>query len=397
MTSKYIFFILLGVDALILFLQTSQISISYEEAKILYGSFSPLQLLINFSLTLLGNNDIGLRFMMIVIHLMSVVLMYLISYRYIDEERDRLWLLLIFILLPGIVSSAVIVNSAGIIIFGLLLFVYLSEKVAQKYLNIILLLYSIVDIGFAYLFLGLSVYYFFRKKKELFLYMIVLYLITSYLYGFEVSGAPSGHFLDTIGVYSAIFSPIIFIYLFYALYRKYLLSKVDMLWYISSTILTLSLILSFRQRIPLEHFAPYLIIALPIAAQSFISSYRVRLKMFRTPYKMAFIISLVFLVLNTFVVLFNKELYRVIENPKLHFAYEMHVAKELSDKLKKNNIVCLETDVKMQERLLFYGITQCKSIYLSQKKVNDFNKDDVTISYRNRVVYRANVTKINNL
>jgi len=397
MTSKYIFFILLGVDALILFLQTSQISISYEETKILYGSFSPLQLLINFSLTLFGNNDIGLRFMMIVIHLMSVVLMYLISYRYIDEERDRLWLLLVFILLPGIVSSAVIVNSAGIIIFGLLLFVYLSEKVAQKYLNILLLFYSIVDIGFAYLFLGLSVYYFLTKKKGMFLYMIALYLITSYLYGFEVAGTPSGHFLDTIGVYSAIFSPIIFIYLFYALYRKYLLSKVDMLWYISSTILILSLILSFRQRIPLEHFAPYLIIALPIAAQSFISSYRVRLKMFRTPYKMAFIISLVFLVLNTFVVLFNKELYRVIENPKLHFAYEMHVAKELSDKLKKENITCLETDVRMQERLHFYGISQCKSICLSQKKVNDFNKNDVTISYRNRVVYRANVTKINNL
>jgi len=397
MTSKYIFFILIGVDALILFLQTSQISISYEEASLVYGSFSPLQQLIKFSLTLFGNNDLGLRFVMIVFHISSAILMYLISFRYIDEKRDRLWLLFIFLLLPGIVSSAIIVNSAGVIIFGLLLFVYLSEKIAQKYLNILLLLYSVTDIGFAYLFLGLSVYYFLTKRKILFIYMITLYMLTSFLYGFEVTGSPSGHFLDTIGVYSAIFSPIIFIYLFYSLYRKYLLSQVDMLWYLSSIILILSLILSFRQRIPLEHFGPYLIIALPIAAQSFISSYRVRLKIFRTPYRVAFIVSLVFLLLNTFVVLFNKELYRVIENPRKHFAYEMHVAKELSEKLKKDKITCLVTDVKMQERLRFYGIKKCKSICLIQKKVNDINKNDVTISYKNRVVYRANVTKINNL
>jgi len=397
MTSKFIFFLILGVDALILVLQTTQVSISYDETQLLYGDFSPLQFLIQLSLYTFGNNDFALRFVMILFHLMSAVLIYLISYKYVQEERDRLWMMFIFILLPGVVSSAIVVNSAGMLIFGLLLFIYLSDKISQSYLNILLLLYSSLDIGFAYLFLGLSVYYFLEKKRILFLYMILLYTITSYLYGFEVQGPPTGHFLDTIGVYSAIFSPIIFIYIFYSLYRKYLLSKIDVLWYVSTTALILSLIISFRQRIPLEHFAPYLIIALPIATQSFISSYRVRLKMFRAPYKIAFIVSLVFLLLNTLVVLFNKELYRVIEQPKQHFVYKMHVAKELAQQLKENKINCVKTEREMQQRLHFYGLEECNKNLLIEDQNIDNKANSVTISYKNRIVYSAYVTKINNL
>ena len=213
MTSRYILFLILGIDTLILFIQTSHISISYEEASLLYGDFSFLQLLTVTSLSLFGQNDFGLRFVMILFHLMSAVLMYLISKRYIAVQRNRLWLVLVFILLPGVVSSAIVVNSAGMVIFGLLLFIYLSEKLPQYALNALLLFYALIDIGFAYLFLGLLIYYLFEKKKSLSLYMLLLYSLTSFLYGFNIDGYPSGHFLDTIGVYSAVFTPIIFIYL----------------------------------------------------------------------------------------------------------------------------------------------------------------------------------------
>jgi hypothetical protein len=222
-------------------------------------------------------------------------------------------------------------------------------------------------------------------------------MLTSYLYGFEVTGSPSGHFLDTIGIYSAIFTPIIFIYLFYALYKRYFTSKLDMLWCISATALILSLVLSFRQRIPLENFAPYLIIALPLAAQSFISSYRVRLKVFRKRYKLAFVLSFIFLISNTLLVFFNKELYVFMQNPKNHFAYEMHVAKELSNILKERDILCLTTDEKMQTRLKFYGVTKCKDILLVEKNIRAEKATSVTISYKNSVLYRADVTIINNI
>ena len=395
MIHRLIFFAIIAIDALILFFQTSEVSISANEATLLYGDFSFLQVLIQLSLNIFGQNDFGLRFVMILFHVLSILLMYFISERYIDKKRNRLWLLLMFVLLPGIVSSAIVVNSAGMVIFGLLLFVYLSEKIKQVYLNVLLLFYSCIDIGFAYLFLGLSVYYLMKKQRNLFLYMIGLYFLTSYLYGFDVHGSARGHFLDTIGVYSAIFTPIIFIYIFYSLYRKYLASQTDMLWYISSTILILSLVLSLRQKIAIEHFAPYLIIALPLAAQTFVSSYRVRLKVYRKKYRLAFVLSFIFLIVNTLVVFFNKELYLVIKNPKKHFVYEMHVAKELSEFLIKENITCVLTDARMQKRLKFYKIPKCYENKLQEIDLKSKKEGNVTISYKQRVLYKANVTKVN--
>ncbi len=396
MSPRYIFFLILGVDTLILLFQTSQLSISYSEAKLLYGEPSFLQILIKISLHLFGQNDFGLRFVMILFHLLSAILMYKISAEYIKSHRNRLWLLVVFILLPGVVSAAVIVNTAGMLLFGLLLFVYLQKHLKQKYLNALLFTYSLIDISFAYLFLALSVYYIMQGQKKLFVYMLGLYGLTSYLYGFEVGGFPTGHFLDTIGVYSAIFTPIIFIYIFYALYRRYFSSQTDIIWYISTVVLLLSLILSFRQRLPLEHFAPYIILALPLAAQTFISSYRVRLKQYRTKYRIIFILSFVFLILNTLIVFFNKELYRIIDKPSQHFAYDTNVAKELALALKDKNINCITTEKKMQLRLKFYSITKCKKILLHQLPIATLSDSNVTIRYNDRVVYKANVTKINN-
>lgn len=397
MTSKYILFLILGIDAIILFLQTSQMSISYEEALLIYESTSLLSTMVRFSLDTVANNDFGLRLVMILLHILSVLLMYLISKRYIYTERNRLWLILIFVLLPGNISAAVVVNDAGLVIFGLLLFVYLYEKLPQLVLNILLLVYSLIDISFAYLFLGLAVYYLNIKKNYNFLYVIALYLLTSYIYGFEISGIPTGHFLDVIGVYSAIFTPIIFIYIFYTLYRRFFTSNVDMLWFISSTALIISLVLSFRQRVSIEYFAPYLMVALPLVAQSFISSYRSRLKMYRTRYKLIFTVSFLFLFLNTVVVFANKELYTYLKNPQKHFAYEVHIAKELAEELKKRNILCITTNEEMQLRLKFYDIGKCQLNSLVELKIDTDKVVNVTVSYKNTPVYKANVTKINNI
>jgi len=397
MNSKIILFLILGLDALILFFQTSQLSISYQEASILYGSSSFLSFLIKLSLDIFGQNDFGLRFPMIFFHLSSAILIYLISFKYIKTERNRIWLVLVFVLLPGNVSAAIVVNEAGLTIFGLLLFVYLYEKVPSYISNILLLVFSLVGISFAYLFLGLAVYYLYNKKTYNFLYVLMLYFLTSYLYGFNIAGAPSGHFLDVIGVYSAIFTPIIFIYIFYGLYKKYLTSNIEMEWFISTTALIISLVLSFRQRVSLEYFAPYLMISLPLVAQLFIHSYRVRLKVYRTRYRFIFILSFIFLILNTLVVFFNKELYVFIENPKKHFAYEMHVAKELSKKLKSKGITCVSTNKEMQKRLKFYGINKCKLNSLIELDLKSKNPKNVTVSYKNIPVYKAYVTKLNNI
>lgn len=394
MKYRSILFLILGIDVLVLFLQTSELSISYLEASILYGDISFLQVLMNIFLSLFGENDFALRLPMIIMHIISIVLLYLISKKHVKYERDRLWIIFIFTLLPGVISSSIIVNSAGVIIFGLLLFVYLYENFSIKFSYLLLLLYSFIDSGFVYLFIALVAYGFHIKKNRFALFNIVMLAVSTFMYGFNAHGLPKGHFLDTLGLYAAIFTPIVFIYLFYVLYRRFLTKEINLLWFIASVSLFISLLLSFRQKIEVEIFAPYLIIALPLAAQTFSSSYRVRLKLFRTKYRTVFILSLIFLFLNSFLVIFNKELYMLLDNPKKHFAYKMHIAKELAQELKERDIYCVDTSHRMSMRLRFYGIQKCEN-YILSKYYSQVNSDIVTISYNSRDVYKASVTKIN--
>ncbi|MFA6197099.1 MAG: hypothetical protein WC656_10705 [Sulfurimonas sp.] len=395
MMTKFLLFFIIGLDAFILILQTSTISISYHEASLLYGDFSFLQLITQASLYYFGQNDLALRLPMILLHMLSVLLIYTISKKYLKDDRNRIWLVLLFILLPGVLSSAILVDSAGLIIFGLLLFVYIYENYSKKHAYILLSLLSVIDGGFVYLFLSLIFFALYNKDKIFFIFNTVAFLLSMFLYGIRTDGLPEGYLLDAIGLYSAVFTPIIFIYIFYILYRRYLTKEIDLLWFISAIVFGFSLLLSFRQSIHIEHFAPYVILALPLAAQTFYSSYRVRLKMFRGKYKTIFAVSLIFLLINSFVVFFNKELYLFIENPKKHFAYKMHVAKELASELKKRDVSCVHMDNDMTKRLKFYGVDKCDMFDVIEYDIHNIEKDNVTISYKNRPIYSASVTKIN--
>jgi len=200
MSHRYILFLILGVDAFILFFQTSSLSISYAESLILYGDFTFLQLIIKTSIYFFGQNDFALRLPMIVFHLLSALLLYEISKKYLSSSRNRLWLVLIFVLLPGVISSAIIVDSAGLIIFGLLLFVYAYENFSRKYIYLILSLYIIIDGGFVYLFLALAIFSIYSSQRTFFIFNIVAFFISIYIFGVDTKGIPQGHFLDSIAV-----------------------------------------------------------------------------------------------------------------------------------------------------------------------------------------------------
>jgi hypothetical protein len=396
MNQRLLFFLILGIDAFVLFIQTSQLSISYREALFLQGHFSFFQSLIKLSLACLGTNDFALRFPMILLHLGSAVLLYEIAKGYVND-RNRIWLVLIFVLLPGIVSSALIVDSAGLLIFGLLLFVYLFSRVSFAVLSLYLFTLSLIEGGFVYLFIGLFFYGMVEKKYTLALSNILFVILSVMLYGFDVHGSPKGYFLDSIGIYSAIFTPIVFVYVFYVLYRRGLTKEIDVVWFLASTAMVISLVLSFRQKIDVQHFAPYLVLALPLAAQTFANSYRVRLPQFRKKYKAIFAAALLFLLINSGVVFFNKYLYWVLEKPTDHFAYKMHIAKELADALHERGIDCVQTKKSMGLRLEFYGISKCNEFVLEEVDVRENNGRDVTISYTNKPIKFYSVTKVNNL
>jgi hypothetical protein len=130
-------------------------------------------------------------------------------------------------------------------------------------------------------------------------------------------------------------------------------------------------------------------IALPLAAQAFFSSYRVRLKEFRRRYRQLFIISFLLLLFNTLVILNNKELYLYIDIAKKHFVYKMHVAKELAVQLKRMEVDCIFANETMQPRLYFYGINKCHEYRLQESS----DQRNVTISYKDTTIYEAYVTK----
>lgn len=385
--------LLIGLNVLLLIAQIEGLSIGYQEAVILYEEPSLLQSLIQFSLGWLGQNDYALRLPMILLHAVSVVLLYGISRHYLSRESDRLWLVFIYMLLPGVTSAALVVDNAGLMIAALFLFVYLHLEYG-KYALVFLPLFLLIDPVFSYLYFAVLIYGAYRREH---LYILVSgagFALSVYLYGLQIGGAPESRFLDTLGVYSAIFSPIVFVYLFYVLYRRFISRQWDLVWTVASTTLVLSLLLSFRQKLQLQSFAPFLLIALPLAAQTFFHTYRVRLREFRRRYRILFYTALALLIINALAVFFNQWFYRFLENPSRHFAYSMEVAKELSVELRRENISCVDAkDKKLQLRLRFYGITQCDRFVLEDKLHG--KGSEVTISYKNTPVFRTYVTKVN--
>ena len=392
MRERIILFLLLGFDALVLFYEASTLSITSHEAYILYEARSFVHYLTEASLTVFGQNDYGLRMPMMILHLLSVLLLYRVSKPYVKRNSDRLWLVFVFILLPGVISSALLVDNAAIMIFSLFLLLYLYQ-VKSPLIPFVLVGLLAIDGAFAFLYFALFVYAF--NKNNVF-YMVLntlLFFASFYLYGFDTMGKPSGHFLDTLGLYATIFSPVVFIFLVYVLYRKMISKEYDITLYVSGVVFVVSLLLSFRQQIHIEHFAPYMMLLLPLAAQTFFSSYRVRLRVFRGRYRLLLGVGFSILAFHFFLILLNKGLYLFLDDPKDHFAYKTHIIKELSSELKEKEITCVTAASRhMQNRLKFYGIETCSANHLDEAPLDE--KADVTVSYMGRIVAAYNVTKI---
>lgn len=388
-----LFLLLVGINLLILIGQIQGLSIGYHEAKILYGEFSPLQQIITLSLHLFGQNDYALRAPMIVLHLFSVFLLYAISKFYVSGKNDRIWIVLIYMLLPGVTSAALIVDNAGLMIALVFLFAYGYLRFG-RYALALFPLYIGIDPAFAYLFFATAIYGLYRKEWWYGFVGGASFIVSLYVYGIHVGGLPESRFLDAFGIYAAIFSPIVFLYLFYVLYRRMIAKQWDLIWMIAMSAFVISILLSFRQKVEVQTFAPYLMLALPMAGETFLHTYRIRLREFRGKYRLLFYSAFILLIINASVVFFNQWFYRFLKDPTRHFSYSMHIVKELAGALKENHIYCVDAnDKKLQLRLRFYGVTQCKMYYLTKKRNPKALK--VTISYKNTPIFHAYVTKIN--
>lgn len=391
---KYYFYTsLLFLFFILLFKATYSLSISYKEALNVFVNHSILSLITNSSIYIFGQNDIALRLPFILFYVFSVILMYKITENYFRYEKDRYISIIIFMILPGVLSASLLVNSAIIVIFCTLLYLYYYQKY-NKHSYILLILFLLIDNSFAILYLALFFYSLKNKDIKLLYFSLILFIISMYIYGFSTSGKPRGFLVDTFAIYATVFSPFLFLYFLYTMYRAWIKNEKTLTWYISITALLLSLVISFRQRVYIEDFAPFVVISLPFMLKSFFHAHRVRLKEFRTNYNILAILVIIMLTANVILTFINKPLYLILQNPTKHFVYQYHFVKELAEELSKREIKSITTDdIELALRLKFYNIEHGDDYFLTLKNY-DYPSERISIKYYGKEVFVAYLIKL---
>ncbi|WP_172201330.1 glycosyltransferase family 39 protein [Campylobacter sp. RM16188] len=391
-SETFLIFFICFIDVLFLTYGISTLSISYYEAEIFYNTDQISALLAKISTGIFGQNDYALRLPFVICHLISVALLYKISKSILKRKFDRVISVAMFILLPGVLASAILVNDAGIVIMLtlLVLYCYQNRQILAFYLLLIVL--AFISGSFLVFFLSLFIFGIFRRDARLAWICAILFGFCFYLHGFETGGKPRGYFLDTVSVFAAVFSPFVFFYFVYAIYRIWIKEQKSLLWFVVVTSFCLCIVLSSRQRLELENFLPFCVISTPLIVRVFFSSYRVRLPVFRRFYKILATFTAISLVASFYFALFNEIFYKFLENPKKHFAYKYHMAKELAEELKKIGVDKIYTDdEKLALRLKFYGIENGKdkliNLDIKEKYAN------ITIEKFNKPIAKFNYIK----
>jgi len=350
-------FLICLIDFVFLLYAANSLSISYNEAEIFFQKHSLLGYILKLSAHFFGQNDLAVRGVMIFFHIASVVLMYKVSKFYIKLEFDRIIAVLLFVLLPGTIASALIINNAGICITLALLCIYLFHIKKKILFSLFFCLAFFIDGDFLIFYAGFFIFALYKRKPPLAWLSAILFLLTLYFFGFETNGRPSGHFIDTFGIFAAVFSPFVFIFFVYTIYRIWVKEKKDLLWFIAICSFCFCMIVSVRQRLELEQFLPFCVIATPLMVRVFFNSYRVRLPKFRKGHKICTGLVMLFLVFNWSAIIFNQIFYLFLNDPTKHLTYKFDVAKELADKLKEAGVQDIATeDTRLALRLKFYGI-----------------------------------------
>lgn len=385
-SETFLLFIICLIDFCFLSYAISTISISYYEADAFYNSSKISAVLARLSVGIFGQNDYALRLPFVICHIFSVALLYKVSKQILKRKFDRVVSVIAFILLPATMASAILVNDAGVIIALALLNIYLYQLRKITVFYALLCVLPFVSGGFLVYFLAIFIFGVYRRDAKMAWVAALLFALCFYLYGFDSGGKPRGHLLDTVSIFAAAFSPFIFVYFVYAMYRIWIKETKNLLWFVCITAFLFCIVLSIRQRLELENYLPFCVISVPILVRVFFSSYRVRLPMFRRDYKILVSFVAVSLLAGFLFVLFNEMLYAALKDPTKHFVYRYHVAKELAKELKNESVEKIFTDdKKLALRLKFYGIDTSSGADLRLANL------DLKDNYGNIAVYKFGV------
>ncbi len=378
---KKIFYLYFLVYYLFLFFYASYMDIGDVEVDYLTKNY-PMTYIENIFLSF-SHTNLFLRLPSLILSIFSIFLYYKISQKYLKKEKDIYFATIIFSLMPGFIIATLLFNKSIYLIFLVLIFIY-SFLYYRFYSYIFLFLFTIVDYSFISLYLGLIFYSIYKRDTKFLIYSIILLGINANYFNYEIGGHPRGHFLDVISIYFAIFSPFVFIYFLYSLIKK--IKTPNLLWFISSWGLLFSILLSFRQKIKIDDFAPFVIVSVVFMVAIFFKDYRIRLKPFRLKFK--FLFSLLFSSLLLFDLILFSSIY-IFENKifsQFRYSYEIY------SYLKTNNIDYISSNnKKLLNKLSFYGLKQGDKYFVYFDK----NSKKVSILHNNKLLYNFYVSKVN--
>ena len=357
---KQYFLFVLPLYVLAVFYLAITTPLSPHEAKLLYVSHNAASILMHWSSGLLSG-FIGLRIFFVLLGFLSIWFFYELSRRHFKKRNDAYLATFVFMLLPGIITASTLANVGIVVLPLVLLFVLLYDSGKMIYLPLIMLLLFFVHEASILFFVAILLYGIIYKDKKLTIAASAFLLAFIYLAkGIAIGGRPSGHFAEIFGLYATVFSPLVFLYFFYSMYRTLLRGKKDLLWYISFTAFAFSLLLSIRQRIYLTDFAPYVLGAVVLMLDQYNQSVRVRLPQFQVWYRRGFYIVVGSLILSALVIIFHKVSYNISSNPQKHFAKRIYQPYYLAKELRSKGIHCYDTKNERERyQLRYYGIRSC--------------------------------------
>ena len=174
---KKVFYLYIFFYFLLLSYLASTLSISPKEALIFYKEKSLLHYIVNLSTTLFGKNGFGLKVFFISLNIINIFLLFNLSLKKLKKAEDALLAAIIFSLLPGFISSSLVVTKVSIIIFFTLLFLNLPKKSAIFLFPIMLF----IDRSFSIFFLGIFFYSVYKKDKFMMILSLIFFTLSMYI------------------------------------------------------------------------------------------------------------------------------------------------------------------------------------------------------------------------
>ena len=338
----------------------NSLPIGPHEATVYYTDNSVLYFLTHL-LENYFDDSLAFRLPFLFFGFLNIPLFFIMSRLYFDTPKESYLATSIYLLLPGIITSTVLVNISVLVITFVLLFIIFYEKkiiIGQAFSMLLLLLLHDASIIF---FIGLAILFAVKQKRKRFIIALLFGIISLYFNGLDIGGRPTGEFLQLFGLYMALFSPLVFLYFFYALYRISLREEKDILWYISFMAFVFSILLSLRQQVDMTDFAPYVVVSVVLMLLTYYKSICVRLPQFQKAYRFGFNIVLSSLLFSSSIILFHPVFFMIIDDKSKHFAYPFYQPYWQVLELHEIGKNCYTVKKKkMQYQLKYYGIEKCE-------------------------------------